>query len=435
MAEAESAQVPVTFEDIAVYFCEGEWETLAEWQKELYKETMKENYETLTSLDSSSEKPSLISKIEREEDPCVRDQQDPRDRRRLRSCWRGSPAEKAELTVRIKQEEEFCDWDQQDPKDSRWFERFRTAGYENEKYHKECAENQEAHKTGPDKDKAMLILKSEEGTDWRNMSNLRVLMELNPHLCTECGKSFPHKSDLRSHEMSHTGEKTFKCSECTKSFNQKSNLKTHQKIHMSENTVMVQAAEHRPREQHFLLCPEQVGTAPVPITSGGRRLRMRPWLEQQINSNSIPGLIWINRDLKIFQIPWKHASLNSWVMETDACLFRNWAVHTGRYQLGEQKPANWKATFRCALNSLPDIEEVKGKSVNRGSSAIRVYRMLPELPQREKSTKKSKSLNSKKKTNSAEDDSGLEETLEAAHIPGISADHSSYTLRKCAVQK
>lgn len=32
-------------------------------------------------------------------------------------------------------------------------------------------------------------------------------------------------------------------------------------------------------------------TANMPIT----RMRMRPWLEMQINSNQIPGLMWINK--------------------------------------------------------------------------------------------------------------------------------------------
>lgn len=36
------------------------------------------------------------------------------------------------------------------------------------------------------------------------------------------------------------------------------------------------------------------------------------------------------------------------------------------------------------MNSLPDIEEVKDKSINKGSSAVRVYRMLPPLTKDQK---------------------------------------------------
>ncbi|CAI9582305.1 unnamed protein product, partial [Staurois parvus] len=63
-----SRQVPVLFDDVAVYFSEEEWRSLEEWQKELYKDVMKENYQTLVFIGQPRSGPG----IERGEDPCIR---------------------------------------------------------------------------------------------------------------------------------------------------------------------------------------------------------------------------------------------------------------------------------------------------------------------------------------------------------------------------
>nr|XP_015201189.1 PREDICTED: interferon regulatory factor 2 isoform X3 [Lepisosteus oculatus] len=153
------------------------------------------------------------------------------------------------------------------------------------------------------------------------------------------------------------------------------------------------------------------GTMPV------ERMRMRPWLEEQINSSKIPGLKWLNRDKKIFQIPWMHAARHGWDVEKDAPLFRNWAIHTGKYQPGVDKPdpKTWKANFRCAMNSLPDIEEVKDKSIKKGSNAFRVYKMLSPT---ERPTKKGK-----KKTEKEEKPKRIkvEELVPASEDPNTAA--------------
>lgn len=59
----------------------------------------------------------------------------------------------------------------------------------------------------------------------------------------------------------------------------------------------------------------------------------------------------------------------------------------GRYIPGQDdsqlsNPKRWKATFRCAMNSLPDVEEVKERSRSKGLDAFRVslYTLLAWVP-------------------------------------------------------
>ncbi|XP_077319612.1 uncharacterized protein LOC143942237 [Lithobates pipiens] len=61
-------QPPTDFEDVAVYFSEEEWRYLEADQMDLYRQVMIDNYQTIQSLGYQHEKPSLISKIEQDED-------------------------------------------------------------------------------------------------------------------------------------------------------------------------------------------------------------------------------------------------------------------------------------------------------------------------------------------------------------------------------
>lgn len=35
------------------------------------------------------------------------------------------------------------------------------------------------------------------------------------------------------------------------------------------------------------------------------------------------------QDKTMFSIPWKHAARHGWELDKDACLFKEWAIHTG----------------------------------------------------------------------------------------------------------
>ncbi|ESO85068.1 hypothetical protein LOTGIDRAFT_85054, partial [Lottia gigantea] len=105
--------------------------------------------------------------------------------------------------------------------------------------------------------------------------------------------------------------------------------------------------------------------------------RFRPWLTNKIDSCRFPGVEWIDRDLNIFRIPWKHGGKQDW-SEQNSLIFKEWAVHTGRFRQGVDKAdwPGWKTRFRCAMNKLPDIREIKERSQLDGDEPYRVYQFL-----------------------------------------------------------
>uniref|UniRef100_A0A8C9BMM0 KRAB domain-containing protein n=1 Tax=Phocoena sinus TaxID=42100 RepID=A0A8C9BMM0_PHOSS len=63
------AHGPITFRDVAIEFCQHEWEFLDPVQKKLYWDVMMENYSNLVSVGHSIYKPDTIVLLEPGKEP------------------------------------------------------------------------------------------------------------------------------------------------------------------------------------------------------------------------------------------------------------------------------------------------------------------------------------------------------------------------------
>lgn len=93
---------------------------------------------------------------------------------------------------------------------------------------------------------------------------------------------------------------------------------------------------------------------------------------RMINSGRFPGLEWINPEKDTFRVPWVHAKKRGYCRDRDAAIFREWAIHSGKYR-EDGDPTTWKINFRCAINGLKDIMEIKDMQ----QEDCRVYKVLP----------------------------------------------------------
>ncbi|XP_073453646.1 gastrula zinc finger protein XlCGF66.1-like isoform X2 [Aquarana catesbeiana] len=83
---------------------------------------------------------------------------------------------------------------------------------------------------------------SECGKCFTHISNrirhMKIHKGLKPFACSECGKCFARKSHLSEHQRIHTGEKPFFCPLCGKFFKHKSHLVIHNRTHTGEKPFM-----------------------------------------------------------------------------------------------------------------------------------------------------------------------------------------------------
>nr|XP_033788612.1 zinc finger protein OZF-like isoform X1 [Geotrypetes seraphini] len=266
-------QDPVTFDDIAVYFSQEEWEYLKEWQKELHREVMEENLQLLISLgygtgtEHQKECPEVLhfQPLMPAEDDRSTEHRFSSDRNwtyTSQSDFQQGVGNKArEVLEGPRQAEELMKDAVEKPfKCTKCDRRFRLES--------KLRNHQSLHTL----QRRFICLQCKKGfTHKQHLTRHQKIHEERRVLfiCNDCGMSFNHKGNFTTHRRLHTGERPFSCPECGESFNRKADLIIHQRTHTGERPFSCNECGKSFNRKRYLLKHQETHTIERPFSCNG----------------------------------------------------------------------------------------------------------------------------------------------------------------------
>ncbi|XP_050798573.1 zinc finger protein 2-like isoform X2 [Gopherus flavomarginatus] len=299
----------VTFEEVAVYLTTEEWKELKDWQRELYQDVMKENYELVTSVGDTVEKPEIVSRLERGEEPY-----DPRETHIPGPHGVGGGTRGAEEET-TRHEEEPAGLDPSDmlmgrdaarvslglartgasgsrsqckghPGQGRPLGNGQDEALCGEQRARDCPASAEPQSNGAS-ERPCPEPENQGGSVVTGAVPLTPMAEGlyvgsigqggkptmahvapgggGPYKCGECGKGFGSQASLAKHRRQHARAGAFPCSQCGKAFSNKGNLLRHLQLHSGEKPYGCAECGRRFRTKQTFLAHQRMHTGEKPF--------------------------------------------------------------------------------------------------------------------------------------------------------------------------